>query len=378
MSAAWTSPGLLTAKLATVWASRYGALKRCLLRQAATVGGQTPLMPQTPRAALGSAIHRLFERAAGDPVFPFSQAGLSLEWERAIAEVKEFISRSKYMEGMLPLSRSIPNLGLLRSRTLLRIVEGGRPAPVSRIQRTPAEKTTFPGRLSNKSGTVVGIPDRINKTPEGIVIVDYKTGMTAEMRSRFWSDYELQLKIYAGLYFLSSGDWPIRLELHGLDNSVCEVVFTSDECSQVMGNAESLAATLPSSTADLSGNIEAQKATASPAKDVCRYCTYRPACPGYLALIETQSDLACESDLYGTFRDWKTLGNGEYLMEMQHESGSVRIRNLPPVDHLTAALQSAVPGEKVLVLNVLKTEDLTPLFSSTPFTAIHSYGEKSP
>ena len=241
MSVLPTRPGLATARLTTVWASKYASLRRCVLREAAEGGRQRPLMPQAPRAALGTAIHKLFERAASDPAFSFSEEGLSREWNAAIAELEDFLALSYYMEGMLPLSRSIPNLGIMRSRTLLKLLESGGPTPISRVPAALGKQKTFPGRLANKAATVVGIPDRINRTPSGVVIIDYKTGITGEVRGAFWSDYQVQLKLYAALYHVSRGRWPVRLELHGLDGSVHEVSFSAEECSQLMADAEALA-----------------------------------------------------------------------------------------------------------------------------------------
>ena len=53
---------LATGTVQAVWPSRFLALKRCMLREAAVAGGQGPLMPISPRAQLGTGIHLLFER----------------------------------------------------------------------------------------------------------------------------------------------------------------------------------------------------------------------------------------------------------------------------------------------------------------------------
>jgi PD-(D/E)XK nuclease superfamily protein len=374
MTASITRPGLATAKLGTVSASRYGALQSCVLREAAQVGRQPPLMPEPPRAALGTAIHKLFERAASDPDFLNSEEGLSREWNRAIADVEEFLSASDYMAGLLPLSRSIPNLGLMRSRTVLRLLEGVDHVPEPRIRPGFGRIKAFPRRLANKAGTVLGIPDRIDQTPAGIVILDYKTGVTADTRGAFWRDYELQLKLYSTLYYISRGRWPARLELHGLDSSIHEIPFSPVECSELLASAEALAANISVITGTLGGDTKAQIGAATPSSETCRHCSFRPACPAYLSSTFRDGPL-CETDVEGALRNWKTLGNGEYLIELERPGGVVRVRNLPPVAHLTAALRSAISGQKMIVFNVVKSHEPSPLFSPTAFTALHIYCE---
>src|SRR5882762_8333143 len=107
-----TQEMLSVATLSAVWASRYGALKRCVLREAAQAGCQPSLMPQSPRAALGVGIHKLFERAAEDDSFSDSEACVSEGWANVIKDLEELVDQSPYMKGMLPLSQSIPNIGL--------------------------------------------------------------------------------------------------------------------------------------------------------------------------------------------------------------------------------------------------------------------------
>ena len=74
-------------------------------------------------------------------------------------------------------------------------------------------------------------------------------------------------------------------------------------------------------------------------------------------------------------RGWRTLGNGEYLLELERPADVIRIRNLPAVKHITEALKSGVSGQKLMAFNVVRTEEENPLFSPTPFTALHFYGE---
>jgi RecB family exonuclease len=367
--------GLSTSRLTKVWASRYGSLRRCVLREAANAGGQLPLMPQQPRAALGTVIHKLFERAASDPSFDFSDENLAKQWNEEIAAIEHFFSSSYYMEGLLPLARSIPNIGLMRARTFLRLKEniGVREVPE---YKTSSGKSKPPrGRLSNESETVVGIPDKISRSPSGVVIADYKTGVTSDSKGLFWSDYELQLKLYASLYHASVGVWPSGLELRGLDGAVYQTEFSPDDCTKLLSDAETLASLISKDTDDLHGKPERQKAVASPSQENCGFCTFRPNCPAYL-LLALENKTPCKNDVYGLLKSATLFGNGEYLVELDSPAGTLRVRNLPPITHLKSALESSIPGQKIIVFNVVKTEEANPLFSPTAYTALHVYAEE--
>ena len=365
---------LSVAPLSAMWASRYGALKRCLLREAAHAGRQPPLIPQSPRAALGTGIHKMFERAAGDSSFSFSEANISDAWASAVKEVEEFLSQSPYMEGMLPLSRSVPNIGLMRSRTILRLLESGESAVPRPVPPSKGAQKRFPGKLVNRTETVVGIPDRIEFRPSGITIIDFKTGVASDVTGPFWEDYQIQLRLYAALYEIKSGRWPSRLEVHGLDGSAHEISFTPSECKALMSDAEALASTLGAATSALAGDSAAQMRAASPSREACRYCPFRPGCPAYVKAAFWDRPIY-ENDVAGRLLAWKTFGNGELLLELESNSEKVRIRNLPPVEHVISALSSALSGQRMIVFNVSATGQGEALFSPTLYTAVHSYGE---
>jgi hypothetical protein len=93
-------------------------------------------MPQSPRAHLGTGIHSLFERAATDASFPTDATEMALDWDKMVAQAEHKLSSIPYMHAALPFSRSIPNIGLLRSRTLISLAE------VRAVADQPRHKTT--------------------------------------------------------------------------------------------------------------------------------------------------------------------------------------------------------------------------------------------
>jgi hypothetical protein len=264
----------------------------------------------------------------------------------------------------------------MRSRTILRILESSSspsPQPASAGENKTKK---MPGKLSNKAQTVVGVTDRIEFRPIGPVIVDFKTGITAEKTSVFLADYQLQLRLYAALYHAVTSDWPSKLEIQGLDGVVHDVPLSREECSKLLAEAEELGGQLKKITSELSSDSGAQARAASPSKTTCRFCAFRPGCAAYVEKAFSEGPL-CENDVAGTLRAWRTFGNGEYLIELDRPSSSARIRNLAPLAHINSAFNSAVPGQRMMVFNVSSGGEGEALFSPTAFTAVHTYCEKN-
>ena len=260
----------------------------------------------------------------------------------------------------------------MRSRTLLRILEA--PKPRASIATSPQPQKKPWRKFVTPNGLVVGIPDRVEASGHGVKIIDFKTGLSSDTQASAFEDYVLQMKIYAALFHAAAEFWPSQLELHGLDGSVHIVPFGTTECANLLAEAEQLARSLAETTANLTDNASAQIQIASPGGETCRFCAFRPACPAYL-LASFSSTTPCETDVCGILKGWKTLGNGELLVELEGRAGNARIRNLPSIPHIIQVLQSSALGQKMIIFNVLKNEDASPLYSPTAYTALHAYIE---
>jgi hypothetical protein len=361
---------LATGTIQTVWPSRFLALKQCMLREAAAAGGQEPLMPMSSRAQLGTGIHSMFERAATDPSFPTQPAGFAAEWDKMVAEAEHKLSATPYTQAVLPLMRSIPNIGLIRSRTLIGLAEVRAAAPlpsaISGSSQTPQQR----GKFSNKVGTVVGIPDRITYTPEGVVISDFKTGTFLQQDGTVTPDYQTQLKLYAALFRDNYTDWPARLEIVSVSGQRIPVPFTTRECETLLNDAHKLCLKARKQTPSLAACPDKQKEAAAPKPDTCRFCAFRPHCPAYLDAAFSRSPL-CPSDVAGTLVRWSTSGNGAILVELHSTKGTLVVRSIPPVGPALVALSASAPGEKILIASL--KHDNTNLFSATSNTAVHTY-----
>ena len=132
--------------------------------------------------------------------------------------------------------------------------------------------TQVEGEFSFALGStrVRGRFDRIDETPEGTVIVDYKSSDVTEQKAADRRAREsLQLKMYALAQREMTGHLPARVELRFLESGLagCHVP-TEDDLIEARAAIETAAA-----------GIRARQFEATPGYQICRYCAYNQICP---------------------------------------------------------------------------------------------------
>jgi len=120
------------------------------------------------------------------------------------------------------------------------------------------------------SNHVRGRFDRVDDTPEGLVIVDYKSSDVTEQKAADKRVREsLQLKIYALAEKEMTGRLPVRVELRFLESGLTgRSVPTEQDLAEAREAIELAAA-----------GIRARRFEATPGYQVCRYCAYNQICP---------------------------------------------------------------------------------------------------
>jgi len=120
------------------------------------------------------------------------------------------------------------------------------------------------------SNRVRGRVDRVDETPEGLVIVDYKSSDVTEQKAADKRVREsLQLKIYALAEKEMTGQLPARVELRFLESGL-----TGRHTPTVTDLAEAREAIEAAAA-----GIRARRFEATPGYQVCRYCAYNQICP---------------------------------------------------------------------------------------------------
>ncbi len=112
--------------------------------------------------------------------------------------------------------------------------------------------------------------DRVDDTPEGTVIVDYKSSDVTEQKAADKRAREsLQLKMYALAHQQATGDLPARVELRFLESGlVGGHAPTAEDLVDARAAIEEAAA-----------GIRARQFEATPGYQTCRYCAYNQICP---------------------------------------------------------------------------------------------------
>jgi hypothetical protein len=291
-----------------------------------------------------------------------------------VAEAEHKLSAIPYMQAAVPLARSIPNIGLLRSRTLISLAEVRAVAQPPRATCGSTQPQNHPGKLSSKAGTVVGVPDRISHNPDGVVISDFKTGTFLQPDGTITPEYQAQLQLYAALFHENCGEWPARLEIVSISGQEIPVPFTPSECEELLKGAHKLCLKARNQTPGLAADPDKQKEAGAPKPETCRLCPFRPHCPAYLDSAFSIAPL-CQADIAGSLLRWSTSGNGAILVELESAKGTLVARSIPPVGPALAALSSSAPGDKILIANL--KHDNTNLFSATNYTAVATYRHTS-
>src|SRR5213594_2330156 len=123
---------------------------------------------------------------------------------------------------------------------------------------------------------VVGRWDRVDRTPEGAVVVDYKSSAVDEGsdKPQQAANQDLQLRLYALAHEKMYGKRPARAALHFLETGERGSITPSDDDM-------SLVATVVTATAS---RIRAREFGPAPAKGLrtCQQCPYHQICPSSL------------------------------------------------------------------------------------------------
>ena len=315
--------------------SRYTAMRSCLLREVWTAAGNEPLLPPSPLAELGTLIHELLGAAGRGELEGGGNGRVEQTWLDLVALAEKRMELSALRRHQVPLSRSIPDYEVRRLRACHRATEiagaavrgqAGRP-------RQGPEHTGFEVWVESRAGHIGGYIDRATMTPEGVVLSDFKSGavlvsgkgagLGAVRRA-----HKEQLILYAALYQLKCGVWPVRLEVVPLQGAPITVPYDTGEAQHLLAGADTLLHEANRRIAEAENGHRGIVELASPCVENCRLCLFRPACQAYW-LVRTQGAQAkWPADVKGTVDEKTCLRNGKVCMRITQS-------DLPTPSHIT-------------------------------------------
>ena len=313
-------PALSIKPLTRISPSRFYASQLCHLREILVASGQPALLPVPPAARIGSVVHTIIEMATGGKIHNETQ--FNETWQKEISKIEESMNSNPLECHLVPLEETAADYEVKKFmvlQTISSFVSDGRRYDPQKGRGRPEVW------LETKDGKIGGKIDLIKETPEGTVIIDYKTGSIIDAQhDEPKEEYQQQLKLYAGLFFENFNKWPQKLLLVGIDQSVHEVIFSQAECIRLLEQAKKYI----SDTNELISSGISANDFAAPSPEACRYCLFRPGCYKYWQARQDTEDWPI--DVIGHIREKGFAGNnlGRLVIEADEKRYTVRALSL--------------------------------------------------
>lgn len=343
--------------------SRFYATTQCALREVWRSSGHSAPLPKGAGAWLGQAIHSLLERAGKHEIA--DAAAIDSNWDFVVAETEKLMQASAVTRHLIPLAKTAPHFEIRRRQAFRLAAE-----MISRRRGTTAQASSELW-LQTQDGFIGGKVDRVVAGTDGATISDFKSGAVLEDspagEAEVKEEYRLQLLLYAALYMGSTGAYPKRLQIIGLNGEPIPVPFTMDECDRALDNARRTFVRINDIVSSGKTPSQKQEDLASPSAKACRYCEFRPSCGPYLSQPLPRAGSAdWPLDVAGTLAEKKLLGNGRVWLRILAPNGDQRIvRGLDPGRH--EALRDSPAGVGVFSL----AKDSVPnSYLETPTTTV--------
>ncbi len=358
--------------------SRYTALSECRLREVWAAAGHSPLLPVSPTARFGTAAHNMIELAGNAELANCSITEIDKKFSEILERIENRMKASWLESFLVPLSESVSDYQVRRIRVCKRAFEIAKTAVVC-AAATAIRSQGNELWVESVDGRVGGKIDQVVKTSDELIIRDFKTGYIHEASAEsnaheIKQSYQIQLKLYAALYFSNYRQWPDRLEIVPLSGEPWEVPFTPEECIDLLKSACQLLIST-NKIIELSGASDPIEELATEKPTACRFCLYRPACKMYRHKQMTGGDARWPTDVLGVVTEMRTLNNGSMWLQIEREGGNLpaaRIRSLTPSEVRHPIFTSLGRGMKVGLYNLRGDIDSGAL-QEGPYTVIYQH-----
>ena len=311
--------------------------------------GYQPLLPLNANAHFGTIIHKMIELISKGIIN--NEQIFNENWIDLINK-KENELGNKGLVNITPLKYFVTDFALKKNQIktiLLKKQEKINISPKSSSSKFYSEK-----RLENLDRSIVGFADLIIENDFGTSILDFKTGKiycdtideSGITEQTIKKEYEVQLKLYAHLYFLMNGKYPMALYLVTLSHNFIEVKFENSDCEKIYTEVLQFLANTNSfiTLNDLS-------AIAHPSVENCKYCYYRPACNFYADWLTTNFETV--NDLFGTIEKVNQFNNNTLGLQLLINDKKILINGLSIEGK--NEFESFI-GKKVVLYNLKKTK----------------------
>ena len=301
--------------------SVYEALIRCKGRAAWVAHGDRSVLPQHPKALLGTCLHSVVEEAhkGGLASAPDEQTRLSLARElfdrraRALYENAHPLVRAKF-----GAPDRIPYYNIYRERAALEAIASARridhAAATGALQPTNLLHLHAERRLVSRDGLLLGRPDLIDAAAQEVV--DYKTGASLDEAVGAVSPAEArQLRLYVHLA-LDNGIPVSRAVIARADGRRAVIDVSKEEAEAEGRRARELLAEYNNAAGSSFDNA------ARPSPENCCFCPCIPFCDAFWRAASSAWGEQCGVHLEGRVRSVEqSTMQGIKLMTLGVEAG---------------------------------------------------------
>jgi len=327
------------------------------------------LLPVSPAAAIGSAIHSLLEEA-GKGALPGIN-DISSRWEKLVDTLNEKLSKSWLDSYCVPLSKTVRDYDFKKLRAIRKAAEIH---STMQLYDNVVAASRHELWVQSGDGFLGGAIDIADVTAEGTVLRDYKSGQIYE-GDEIKPAYKLQLKLYAALYKEMVGEWPIALQIEPLKGQSVDVPFTRDECTALFVEALSLFHEINQQVSSLQGETthsESMRSLANPSRQVCQFCQFRPVCGPYLRERRAERADDWPADMLGKVIEITALKNGKLLIGIEDSHGATYLRGVTNSVDRHPALAFLKLSDWIGVFGVMRSP-AADTFSESVQTVIYKY-----
>ncbi|MFF2110593.1 RecB family exonuclease [Rhodococcus koreensis] len=364
-----TWPTLRLHPVSAVSPSRFCGMRQCPLREAWSAGGAQSLVPSSPRAFLGTVIHKLVETATEE-----AEEVLSQRFDDLTTEANLRLSDDPIQRRWVPLATHAPEYTEMRRRAIKRAQAAARQfdGRSTRGRRRAGPEV----RVSARSGQIRGSIDEVDLSGGRVVLRDLKTGNVRKSGTSTPEpkpEYATQLQMYAAMYAedreISGGRWPDSLELVPLYGASLAVPYERAECTALLDEAVQALRMVN----DVIGSHDnAETLLARPSPEVCRWCPYRPACKAYRCAASVAANPAWPPDVWGLVVDRALRGNGTLAISLRQGDNLYRVRDIPRTPTIHPEIDRLELGRSLAIFGLVRAR-AADTFSAGPFTVIHPY-----
>ena len=302
--------------------SGFSQFQLCSLREIWSLNHQVSLLPCHPSVRLGTISHAVLDATAKGVVN--DRASLETLWDDATKKVQDEMLQHQVEKHLVPLEIFAFNYEV-KKILCFKLAE----QIIKKYSPELSGGRSTEQWFESADGKIAGKIDLILTHGDFVEIVDYKTGNIIDCQSGggVKNEYEVQMKLYAGLYHEVKANWPVKLAIIGIDGKKYYVSFNKEECEDLIKKARKAV----DETNELIDAELMSEDFANPSPSTCKYCSYRPACKKYWLSRKSFEKWPC--DVIGEVMEKSLLGNGLFRVVINDNDRECVIRGLSAKRH---------------------------------------------